>query len=385
MSNEVNHAERGHSKLGASSMERWATCPASVRASEGIENKSSAYAAEGTAAHELGEMAILAGKDAKEYIGEEINGFEVTEEMAEAVQVYIDFVTEQAAGGKEVVLEQQFSLDYIDSELYGTSDCAIMEPFGTLHVIDYKHGKGIAVDAENNKQLLYYGLGAAMDGEYQTVKLTIVQPRADHPMGPIRTWEIDIDELSKFEKELKEAVKATRADNPPYKTSEKGCRFCLAKATCPEMKRVTLSTAKTEFDDVSLAVPPKPDTLTDEELVKVLKASRMMEDWLKEVGAYAQAKLESGEKVEGFKLVKKRANRKWRDEKEVTEEFGDIFDDSDLYAPEKLRTPAQLEKLVGKSDVARFTHTPDSGHTMVKASDKRPEIVLIEAKDEFND
>jgi len=72
-----------HSEFGASSAYRWMACPGSVSMSRGVPNTSSVYAEEGTAAHEMGELAIKAGKPASAYVGAKAsNGVEYTEEMA---------------------------------------------------------------------------------------------------------------------------------------------------------------------------------------------------------------------------------------------------------------------------------------------------------------
>lgn len=78
-----------HSKIGASSMKRWAACPGSVKLSEGIESRSSVFAEEGTKAHELGEKWLTEGETA-------IAGYPV--DMVEHVSVYVDAVMERVNG-----------------------------------------------------------------------------------------------------------------------------------------------------------------------------------------------------------------------------------------------------------------------------------------------
>jgi hypothetical protein len=72
-------------------------CPGSVRLSAGIPGRSSRYADEGTAAHQLAERCLTNGiMAAADCIGEveRVRGTDwpVTEEMAEAVQVSLDTV-----------------------------------------------------------------------------------------------------------------------------------------------------------------------------------------------------------------------------------------------------------------------------------------------------
>ena len=172
MSKEVNHKERAHSSLGASSASRWMACPASIPLSEGIEDSTSVYAEEGTAAHEVCEM-LLKG----EILPESLNGFNVDHEMIEHCMMYVDYINERSEDA-EVYIEERVDLSHIDPSMFGTNDAAIYRPFKTLEVIDFKYGQGLAVDAEENVQLMYYALGMVKDMDVEKVKMTIIQPRA---------------------------------------------------------------------------------------------------------------------------------------------------------------------------------------------------------------
>ena len=74
---------------------------------------------------------------------------------------------------------------------FGTSD-AILISDGTMHVIDYKHGLGILVCAEDNPQMKCYALGALelFDDIYDidTVSMTIYQQTSERflPMKSVR-------------------------------------------------------------------------------------------------------------------------------------------------------------------------------------------------------
>lgn len=374
MSQWQNHKERAHSKLGASSTEKWFSCPASIRMEADIpEPPESPYAREGTVAHELAEHCMVEGIYGKDMIGEEFQGFTVNEEMAEAVDIYIKFIEKVGGDGKQLYLEERFTLDHIDSELFGTNDACVAEPFGTLYVIDFKYGKGIPVEAHENKQLMYYAIGAARGGDYKDVELVIVQPRCEHPEGPIRRSRISMQRLEEFEKELKEAVDATRQPDAPLVPSEKGCKWCKAKATCPALKSKALEVAKADFDDNDEIVLPNPNELNGEELAKVLKYSKLIGDWIKTVEAHAHARAERGTPLKGYKLVNKRSNRKWINEQKTIELCADLWGE-DVFQPKKLKTPAQLQKIIGKEEVDRLTTKPHTGTVLVSESDKRKAI-----------
>lgn len=397
MSKSIDHSQRGHSNVGASSSERWMNCTKSVsfianlKASGKIrEQEESIYAAEGTIAHELCEFCLEEKVDPISMIGKEFQGHLVDHEMAEAVEVYVDFIKENHKEGMDLLLEEKFVLDHIDSELYGSGDATIVEPFGKVMVVDFKYGKGIAVEAENNPQLLYYALGATKGFEdFEEVELVIVQPRADKTR-PIKRWTVPKGRLEEFAKELKVKLDETRSDNAKFMPTDKGCKFCDAKAHCPALKEQAMETAMVAFDEVGTPTLPSIDSIPSEKLPEIMKVAPLIEGFLKAVAERAHQEAEKGIKIEGYKLVKKRANRKWTDEKRVIEEFEDIFDEKDLFAPRKLRTPAQLEKVVGKADVAKLTITPDTGTSLVPVSDKRKEVkpaieAFSEVEDDFDD
>jgi hypothetical protein len=215
--------------------------------------------------------------------------------------------------------------------------------------------------------------------------MTVVQPRAEHPDGPVRSWTITPERLKEFEKEIKKAVEATEVKEPKFQPSDKGCKWCLAKHICPALKGKALALAKDQFaDEVEL---PKANEMTVEEISKTLKNASLIKAWVESVEKHAKVAAENGIEIGGYKLVKARKNRVWTDTESLINEFGDLFDDTDLYAPRKLRTPAQLEKIVGKADVARFSETPDGGLTLVKDSDKRAKVAAkaIKAREQFDD
>lgn len=374
----VNHKARSHSQLGASSSHRWFECQASIPLSVGIESEESEYAKEGTAAHELADKCLTEDKNAFMYLGQQINGFTVTEDMADAVQVYLDTVRKMIKPHSEVLIEERFQLDWIDEELYGTNDCAIINPFLDLTIIDYKHGRGIPVEAVGNEQLLYYALGAARGVDVDTINLVIVQPRCEHRDGPVRTWTITMKELEEFETRLKTKVnfvkEARNAKNDDvYKFAKSGshCKFCPAAGFCKKLREDAMNTAIAEFDDKGTVVLPDPNTLDIDTLSKVLNGKGLIEDWLKSVEQYALNCAERGTTIPGYKLVQKRANRQWINESDVLSEFEPIFGEA-IYT-KKIKSPAQLEKLIG-SDVEKFTTKPDNGNTLAPLSDKRPAV-----------
>lgn len=348
-------ADKPHAILGASSSHRWLACPGSVRLSAGLPSTTSAYAAEGTAAHELAEKCLSLGHDAADHLGETIvvngTGYEVTDEMAEAVQVYLNVVRQElaeAGEGAEFKVEQRFDLGWLYPGLYGTNDAMVGQPFGTLKVFDYKHGAGVAVEAECNPQLLYYGLGAAYGDAYEEAELIIVQPRAYHPDGPVRRYRIPIGELFGWAGSvLLPGAKATEDPAAPLVAGEH-CRFCPAVAVCPQQHENALAVAKEAFAPVPQS-PPAPEALTHEDLRRIMDAADMVESWLSAVRSHVRTLIETGMALPeelGYKLVAGRASRKWKSEDEAEQLLLALLSNPDDAYTRKLLSPAQAEKLL---------------------------------------
>ena len=242
-----------HSKLGASSAYRWFACPGSVKACADAPDNESVYAAEGTAAHELAAACLekTPFKAPEDFLGKAFNGFEVTEEMAEAVEVYRTAILDEYEMGDELMVEQRFDLSHVYPGCFGTNDALLYrESEGLLIVYDYKHGRGVPVEVEGNKQLLYYALGACTgkhNRRVEQVELVIVQPRCPHPNGPVRRWRFDAVDLLDFEAELRAAARRTEDSDERHAGSH--CKFCPAAPTCEALRNHALEAAKAEFTD----------------------------------------------------------------------------------------------------------------------------------------
>jgi hypothetical protein len=382
MSKAKTTPELAHSHIGASSMERWATCPGSVRMSRGLKSVESKYAAEGTAAHELAKNILeceLAGQPFH-YEQDDIDP-----ETLEAVKVYTDEVLSDAKGN-DVLVEEKCDLSQVHPGLFGTCDnITFVKAKKLLKVRDYKHGSGIAVEVKGNKQLRYYGLAALLSTDFpcEAVELTIVQPRCNHPDGPIRSERIASLELLEFSEELKNAALATEKPDAPLVPGDH-CRFCPAAGICPAIRAKAQDLAALEFADV----PGQP--ISVDELAKALEWVPVVKQWAENVDKFAYTLAQKGTKIPGHKLVAKRAVRKWTNETEVSKFLEREFTPTmlrSLYDDPTLKSVAQMEKILHENQwpkLAPFISKISSGEALVPESDKRPEVKILDVNEAFD-
>ncbi len=364
--------EKKHSKLGASGAYIWTSCPGSVSLSEKAPPALTSEAAdEGTLAHALAEHCIVEGMSPLEFSNKEFMGKEISEEMAHAVNSYVSWVYEkrESTGGR-IEVESQFDLSSLHEGMFGTNDVCIIKEGRRLVVGDFKYGFS-PVDVRENKQLLYYALGALIKygNNFEDVELVIIQPRAPHKDGNIRSWVVSKDYVLSWSTQLIEAARLTeRKDAPLYRGD--WCGWCKAKGICPKQKEAVESSLGVSV--VTDIVFPSISSLTDEQVSGIIKNTSQITDFLEEVKRAALHRLQSGEKIEGLKLVNGRSRREWSDISKA-EEFLISRLKEDAFE-KKLLTVAKAEKLIGKKEVEPMSVTIAGSETVAHASDKRKEV-----------
>lgn len=377
---------RKHSKWAASASERWINCPGSVSLSEKMPpSPDSSYAKEGTDAHYCLEQ-LFTHID----ISELYDNF--PKEMVDrARKAYLDIV-DRAPKGAVILAETRADLSFIQPEMFGTFDAAIIEEFGLLEVIDFKYGAGIPVDPENNTQMIFYALGIAAKYHFNfsKVRLTIIQPRAEHERGPVRSWDMTIAELKKWIVIFHDAVTKSLSPKPATKAGS-WCRWCPAAAICPELSKKSLAAAQIAFapEKPEPAVLPAINSIDPKKLSKMLSAFDRIEEWMSAVRVHALQQVEAGNAIPGYKLVQKRATRKWRNVEEASALFKKTLGAEGFTQPELL-SPAQMEKTIKRvyarekggdkvlALIAENVTNESSGVTLVEESDPRPAHNAIE-------
>ncbi|HAB7479985.1 TPA_asm: DUF2800 domain-containing protein [Listeria monocytogenes] len=379
-----------HAKLSASSAKRWLTCPGSIRMSEGFENKTSVFAEEGTAAHELSELKLQkeTGVINKVAFNSKYKKFKKTNEyyslgMDDYTDEYVSLVLEKLHAYEDafIALERRVDLSRWVPESFGTSDVIIIAD-GVLEVIDLKYGTGVAVSAEENPQAMLYGLGALneydMMYDFHTIRMTIVQIR----LGDVSTFEISAEDLLRWGNEfVKPRAELAMSGEGECVPDEDACRFCPAKAVCRARAEKNLEIAAYEFSE-------PPDKLSKEEIATILLQSPEIKKWLEHVSEYAltQAR-DHDEHFPGLKLVEGRSNRIISN-KELAAERLQAEGFEEIFKPRELLALTKLEKTIGKeafgNTLSELIIKPPGKPALVAESDKRPELnTLASALDDF--
>ena len=349
-------------------------CPGSVAQSEGMSDKTSYHAQEGTAAHELLETSLREMNPPSEYIGTKIAvkgdpgeddvWFTVDDDMVDAVTVAYNYVLEFLTNNPtaELIVERKVNPGALmgRDDCDGTCDISLILPtrFVTL---DYKHGKGIVVEANGNKQTMLYSLGALADltPEQRTqiteIETGIIQPRAEHPDGPIRTVTYSITDAYLWLDYFRKCAEAGDQPNAELIPGESQCRWCKGKPTCPALRDKSLEVFNAvDLPHMETQVLRNVEELTIDEMNIIDDMGDIVNAFIEAVRGHKLKQMKNGVSFPGSKLVNgKRGNRKFTetdDEKTIkylNSAFG--LKKDKVTAPSTLLGPAKILALAKKA------------------------------------
>lgn len=425
-----------HSYWSASKFESLMLCPGKIVLEDGAPDNTNSYAAEGTAAHQVLTWALQEERPASAYIGRLIHlnaagkpcepdasvyEFEVDEEMAEHVQVCVDYVADLRGDDGVVFADIRVNystyLDVAEDTAWGTADVIIARG-AELIVVDFKYGRGVEVDAEGNPQMSLYGLGAlqayqGLVADFERVRLAISQPRVKRAPSE---WDCSVEELETWGRSTARsavntcliakdthAVGHTDFEKVFLRPAEKACKFCKAKATCPALRDEVASTVSTlgatpaspdEFAEIETATAEALKHADEAWLSAALTKVDLIEDWCKAVRAETERRLLAGDQVPGWKLVAgKKGNRAWSKPADVEALFKSMrLKESEMY-DFKLISPASAEKLAKAKVIGprqwpkvqeMITQSEGKAH-VAPVSDSRPALVVTPVVDDFTD
>ena len=362
------HENRTHAVLSASSSKRWLNCPPSAKLNDEVPDITTEYAKEGTNAHELAEYKVNQLLGIKSNNPTENLDY-YNQEMEACTDSYAQYIAEQMSrySSPVVMVEQRLDFSRYVPDGFGTGDCIIVAD-DVLTVIDFKYGKGVAVEAEHNPQMMLYALGAlemfSILYDINEVKMVIFQPRIEN----ISEFSMPVSDLMSWaENELRPKAELAAKGEGEFCAGEH-CRFCKVKATCRKRAEYNLAIAKYDF--------APPYMLEDSEIEMILERADALTAWAADVKEYALSEALKGRKWNGYKVVEGRSNRKYTDEKmaaAVVKNAG-----KDPYSEPKILGITEMTKLLGgkkKFDelLSKYVCKPQGKPTLVPESDKRKE------------
>jgi hypothetical protein len=360
-----------HSSIvGGSTAKRVINCPASVALCAKMPPKpSSEHADRGTLLHNVIAELLEFDKKPEQCLGAKYNDQVLTQELLDEKIIPALAALDEIDPEKrmEYMVETRVGFGDFLPDVFGSTDL-LGRRDNRAFVIDWKFGDGVVVDAVENPQLLFYAAAAMRTDAAKWVfegadeiECIIVQP----PM--IRRWVTTFERVREFEQELRYAVNLSSWPEPPMQTGDH-CRWCAAKPICPQMTGAVERALKLQLVN-----------LPAEQISQQLQQAEAIEDYLRDLRALAFQMLENGQPVPGYKLVAKRSTRQWVEEAKI-EAWVDANNIKDAYEPVKIKSPAQLEKVLKKAKIefpAEMVVAISSGDTLAPDSDPRPAVLQI--------
>lgn len=400
-----------HALLSASASHRWLHCPASPRLCENIPEEKSIFADEGTLAHSLGELKLqkyffpMGAKEYEKAVAKIKKDKIYQPEMDSCTDEYRDYAVSIVAGYSPgmftVLLEQQVDYSQYAPGGFGTSDCSIIQklcpdPDGSpnpvaLHIIDYKHGKGVAVDAYDNPQLKLYALGVLLKlqqedrvnlmlygtppRQVETITLHIVQPRSGSGNSSFTLTQDDL--LYWAENTVKPIAQYAWEGGGGICVPGKWCKdaFCPLRNSCRARAKAVLASM---FDDRTLE---EQKTLRDAEIGELMDLTESFDSWRKGLAIEAYKRANNGG-VPGYKLVRGKSDRSWKNPREAAVKLVAAgLAEEDIYTERTLISPAQIEGLMGRQVFKELMEPdvikPPGKPVLAREDDKRQSVNAV--------
>lgn len=418
--------ERAHALFSPSSAYTWIACKASTAAQLGQPDESSEFADDGSASHELAKWCLDAGTDAVAYMGRVIKigerEFEVDDERAEYVHMYVDGVRERVKAyeltGATVTMyvEQRLSIEHITGEkgAKGTSDCVLIAVWPDGHaeicVVDLKYGRGVEVSAVENYQGMTYAEAARYEHadfyDFTSVRIVIHQPRIsekpsewDITPAALQEWVATVAKPAAEQGQLYvDSVDFVPLHMGDFNPGEKQCRFCRAKAVCPALAKFVEDTigadfdvvAEVTFDPVHIPNPLDVELLDNDKLGTIYTSLDLIDSWAKAVRGRIEYELLIGNAVPGVKLVQgRRGARRWSSAEEAETLLKSMRLKQEQMYNFKLISPTQADKLLAKESPRRWKKVetlitqPEGSPSVAPESDKRVALVIAPPSEDF--
>ena len=357
--------------VGGSTAKRVMACPGSVKLVQQMPEKpSSKYADEGTLLHNVIAEILTTDRTPESYLGTVYEGITLDQDLFDTkLRPALDALDE-IDPDKEMTyaVEQVVGFDTALPGVFGSADL-IGRRGDRAIVLDWKFGSGVAVDVEENAQAMFYAAAAmrtpetawAFEGATE-IECIIVQPPS------VKRWVTTFDRIAQFERELLIAVKTAQLPDAPLASGDH-CRWCAAKPTCPLMTGAVDRALKNKLHAIDAA-----------QIGVYLKQAELLEAWISGVNELAYQMLDEGLSVPGYKLVPKRATRKWIDDEVALQALERLGLTTQELVETTVVSPAKAEKLLKKQKIALpadLVVSISTGNTLATEDDPRPAVVQI--------
>jgi hypothetical protein len=361
-----------HSKIvGGSTAKRVMNCPGSVALVQKMPPQpSNKYADEGTLLHNVIAEIVMSDEHPESFLGRTYNDQVLTLDLIDNKLVPALAALDQIDPNKEMEIEAEIRVGFGDllPGVFGSTDL-IARIGNRAVVLDWKFGDGVAVDVEENAQLMFYAAAAMRTEEakwafkdVEEIEMVIVQP------PQVKRWVTTPARIAQFEKDLVKAVKLAQQPNAELKIGDH-CRWCAAKPICPQMTGAVDRALKVQVEGIDVDM-----------LGSYLANADILEDWIKDLRALAHQILDSGAPVPGYKLVAKRGARQWVNEQSTIDALRAQGLDFIDYMKQELLSPAQMEKVLKQRKLTLpddLVVSVSSGTTLASADDPRPAVLQI--------
>ena len=358
------------SVVGGSSAKRVIACPGSVALCDKMPPRpSSKYADEGTLLHNVIADILDKNLPPEHFLGTTYEKQVLTQELIdEKIKPALAALDEiDPARAMNYAVETRVGFGDFLPDVFGSTD--FLGRIGnTAYVIDWKFGDGVAVEVEENPQLMFYAAAAMRTKEVawvfdgiDEIEMVIVQPPA------VKRWTTTPERIRLFEQSLAFAVRQAGKPDAPLVVGDH-CRWCAAKPICPKMTGA-----------VDRALHTKLDALPIEQLGVYLQNADVLENWINDLRALAFQLLEAGKPVPGYKLVAKRATRQWVNDDAAKAALLENLQESEVMES-SLISPAKAEKVLKKHGLPLpegQVVAISSGSTLAPESDPRPALLQI--------
>lgn len=309
----------GHAFLAPSSAPRWAKCErAPSLEAANPETEESPESLEGTAAHWVVQVLLQSGQ--LPALGTQApNAVAVTREMHDGAHLVKRAVLERIGS------DWQHRM-FIETRLPPTKRIHVSQCWGTpdylawsrlpdgrlkLHIFDFKFGHRI-VDVREHEQLVAYAAMAidqAGANDLQTiVDFTIIQPRAPHRDGPVRSWMVLAADLRGLINRLASQAEAATLPDAKARPDPEACRDCRGRHACDGLQREAFHALASGYAGGAHDLTPHALGL---ELRSLARGQALLEARVSGLQAQAEAMLRRGDVVPFWKMSSKPGRLAW--------------------------------------------------------------------------